>query len=719
MKIKLLTASLFGLIALTFATNSFSHSGGHPTRFVSPDGQDTGNCATTDSPCKTISYAVGKSSKGDKIRLASGTYYIRDMDIFYLLNDMVAISGGYSEKDAYKKQSVEQNPTTLIGIPDEYHARLKAKGFRIQQDAKGNDQFRIKPEYLELLERYKKITTKVERKMACTDGAAGEYECKDINLESHLPLSQMSSRPSSANDIWGYRDLNNDREYAILGLFNGTAVIDVTDPTNPVEVGTVTGPGSTWRDVKVYQYLDSSDNQYKAYAYVTTEATGGFQVLDLTDAPNSIRLANTINVFRSAHNVYLGNIDYATGIANAGEDAYLYIAGSNLGSGNQSGSYRIFDLVDPVNPKLVTDPGSAFYMHDATSMTITDSRTNQCANGHNPCELLIDFSSDRAINRVNVDIWDTTNKANPVLISSSTYNNASYIHSGWYSDDKNYIFVQDELDERDRGVNTTLYVLDVRNLASPSFVGSYVGPTRAIDHNGFTHGDKYYMSNYKRGLVILDVSNPVVPTEIGFFDTYPIPAANDSEFDGAWGAFPYLPSGNILVSDISNGLFVLKDNTMLVSEQPGEIRAASNNVSVNETNTTVTLSVARAAGSNGAVSIDYATQDNSAIAGSDYTATNGTLTWASGDQADKTISVSILDDSDQENSESFNVVLSNPQGGASLGASTIVVNINASDQPAPVTPPPANNDGGGGGPIAPISIIALLSLLVYRRRYKA
>ncbi len=718
MKIKYIATALVGIVAMTYLPSLSAHSGGHPTRYVSPNGVDQGNCAKAKEPCRTISYAVGKSSKGDKIRLSSGNYYIKDMDIFYLLNDMVAISGGYSNDDFFKKQSTEKNPTTLIGIPEEYHTRLKEKGFRILQDSKGNAEFRIKPEYLELLDRYKKITTKVERKITCNDGVAGEYECKDINLESHLPLSQMSSSPTSANDIWGYRDLNNNREYAILGLNNGTLVVDVTDPTNPVEVGTIVGERSTWRDVKVYQYLDNNDNSYKVYAYVTTEAIGGFQVIDLTDAPNSVSLANTVNVFRSAHNVYLGNIDYATGTANPGESPYLYIAGSNLGSGSQSGSFRIFDLDDPVNPKLVTDPSSAFYMHDATSMTINDSRTDQCASGHNPCELLIDFSSDRSFNnsRINVDIWDTTDKSNPSLLSSSTYNNASYIHSGWYSKDKNYIFVQDELDERDRGVNTTLYVLDIRNLKSPSIVGSYVGPTRAIDHNGFTLGDKYYMSNYKRGLVVLDVSNPVVPTEIGFFDTYPIPAANDSEFDGAWGAYPYLPSGNILVSDISNGLYVLTDNTKLISEQAGEISLASNALNVDEANASVTITVSRLAGSNGQVSIDYATQDGSASADSDYTASNGTLTWGAGDITNKTINIDILDDSDQENNESFTVALSNPQGGATLGSSTFTININQSDQPAPVTPPPSN-DGGGGGPVLPLTLFGLLGVLIYRRKY--
>ena len=87
----------------------------------------------------------------------------------------------------------------------------------------------------------------------------------------------MSSRPSSGNDIWGYRDLNTGREYAVMGLFNGTVVVDVTDPTAPTEVGTISGVGSSWRDVKVYQHFDPASKVYKAYAYVTTEGNGGFQ----------------------------------------------------------------------------------------------------------------------------------------------------------------------------------------------------------------------------------------------------------------------------------------------------------------------------------------------------------------------------------------------------------------------------------------------------------
>ncbi|AOE48933.1 choice-of-anchor B family protein [Kangiella sediminilitoris] len=548
-------------LSLLIPLQAHAHSGAHPVRYVAENGVNEGNCATPSKPCASISYAVNQSSKGDKIYVASGTYYAQEMDIFYLLNDMVSVLGGFSTDDNYANQSPDENVTTIVGLPAKYRDTLTDKGFNLLRDEKGNKQFRQKPEYLELLNRYQKVNSTNKSSISCVNGMADDFPCYQVDLLSQLALNQLSSNPTSANDIWGYIDLNNNKEYAVMGVYNGTSVIDVTDPQTPVEVGTISGAISTWRDIKVYQYLDNATGQYKAYAYVTTEGQGGLQVINLSNAPDSIELVNTIDVFRTAHNVYLGNIDYTNGTALSGQKPYLYIAGSNLGNG----SYRVFDLTDPESPSLVTTPDSTGYVHDATNMLITDNRTGQCADGHNPCELFIDFNENT------VDIWDTTDKSTPVRISSTPYDGASYTHSGWYSKDKNYIFIQDELDERNLGVNTTLYVMDISDLTAPRVVGSYVGQTPAIDHNGFTLGDKYYMSNYKRGLTILDVSTPSSPKEIAYFDSYPVPEANDSQFDGAWGTFPYLPSGNILVSDISNGLFVLKDNSNIGDEGPPAI----------------------------------------------------------------------------------------------------------------------------------------------------
>jgi hypothetical protein len=195
-------------------------------------------------------------------------------------------------------------------------------------------------------------------------------------------------------------------------------------------------------------------------------------------------------------------------------------------------------------------------------MLITDNRTTQCANAHNPCEVLVDF------NETSVDLWDVTEKAAPVRLSTTTYPTATYVHSGWPTQDQRYIIVHDELDELRRSLNTHIYTLDVGDLRAPSLVTSYLGGTTSTDHNGYTIGNRYYVAHYKRGLVIFDSTNPNTLSEIGSFDTYLAPSANSAGTDGVWGVYPFLPSGTLLVSDIENGLFLLKRNETLPPPPP-------------------------------------------------------------------------------------------------------------------------------------------------------
>jgi choice-of-anchor B domain-containing protein len=300
----------------------------------------------------------------------------------------------------------------------------------------------------------------------------------------------------------------------------------------------------------VYQFFDEAEGRWKGYAYVVADAVNeGLWVVDLTGLPFGISLAATYDEFASAHNVYISNVDYTTGEALPGLTPYVYILGSN----RDGGAFRALDISDPVNPVEVTaPPRSARYVHDATSITISDERTAQCAPGHDPCELFIDFNENT------VDIWDTTEKSAPVRLSSTPYEGSAYTHSGWWSKDARHVFIQDELDESSRGLNTTLRTLDINDLANPFISGVWTGPTRAIDHNGFTLGDRYYMSNYRRGLTVLDVSDPSNPVEAAFFDTFP--TSDSASFNGAWGVYPYLPSGLILVSDIERGLVILTES---------------------------------------------------------------------------------------------------------------------------------------------------------------
>ena len=541
MRTRHLSFYLLPLAALLSATLVQSHDDMVGTRFVAPSGVDTGDCDENHEPCRTLHYALTQVDPGDAIKLAAGTYDVSSIDIENLLLGKEGVRGGYSAEDHFQIQDAETNRTNVTGVPDTFRNNFIAHGFTVL-DANGNPLPRI-------------ITDKLAAPTACTAGRAGTFPCHNIDFVAQVQLQEIPSSPISISNLWGFVDLDDNREYAVVGHRNGTAVYDVTVPATPVLVGNVAGNSSLWREVKVYQVLDTNTGTHRAYAYVTTEAAGsGLQIIDLSNLPNSVSLAGTLAEFGSSHTVYISNVDYASMAALPGREAFLVIAGANVAGG----AYRIYSLANPVAPALVTPPPAGTgYMHDSTSMIITDSRTTQCAAGHNPCEVLVDF------NELSIDLWDVTNKNAPVKLSATTYPTASYVHSGWPTLDNNFIVVHDELDELRRSLKTHIYTLDVRNLTAPTLVTSYTGPLTATDHNGYTRGDRYYVSHYKRGLVIFDLTAPLALTEIGSFDTYLSPSANSAGTDGAWGVYPFLPSGTILVSDIENGLFLLKRNETL------------------------------------------------------------------------------------------------------------------------------------------------------------
>lgn len=408
----------------------------------------------------------------------------------------------------------------------------------------------------------------------CNAGMAGSFACSQIDLLTHVTLGQFSSAPTAANDIWGFVDRNDNREYALIGLANGTAVVHMTDPLNPVEAGTIPGIQTSWRDIKVYQFFNNVQGRWNAYAYVTADGVPeGLQIIDLTNLPASVSLAATYNGFTSAHNIFISNIDYSTGEALPGFTAFAYILGADVGGG----AFRILDLTDPVNLVEVTPPpAGAGSSHDAVTLIISGPRTSACASGHDPCELLLDFNKD------NLDIWDITDKAAPFHVSSTTYENLGFVHSGWPTDDTLFVTIHDELDEQNFNLNTTVRTLDISDLSTPVVSNVWSGPTGAIDHNGFFVGGLYYMSNYLRGLTLLDFSDPNQPRESAYFDTSP---GNDGVgFGGAWGVYPYLPSGTILVSDVQQGLFLLRAVTnaapSAVSLSPAATSAGSGDLTL-------------------------------------------------------------------------------------------------------------------------------------------
>ncbi|MGB2427314.1 MAG: choice-of-anchor B family protein [Alteromonas sp.] len=650
----------FMLTATLFSQVSLAHSEKEKARFVAATGADVGACNNRFRPCKTIAYAVQQANKGDSILVAEGEYPIADeQDLLYLISDMQPVLGGFNTVDNYQVQQPSVFRSVLVGVPLEYVETLYNKGFDVIVDSKGIDQqsLQLSLDAIELMNTAQAATP-------CEAGNSAGFACNGVSLLGRVPLSAMPTSSSSANDIWGHVDLNTMDEYAIIGLRRGIAVINVTDPENPEVVGSVSGQSTTWRDIKVYQYYSSGEQRWKAYAYAGADSvTEGLTIIDLSGLPNSIQLVTRTTDDTRSHNVYISNVDYTTNTALPDRAAWLHVTGSE----NNGGSWRTFELRNATSPNQVYQLAGASrndYTHDASSVIIDDPRADRdCVHTQNGmCNVMIDFNENE------LRLWDHTSSRSATELGSETYPNAEYVHSGWWSEDKQYVILHDELDEQRGGLNTTVHFFDISDLNSPQLVQSWVGPTRAIDHNGFTKGSRYYMSNYERGLTILDISDPTSPSEAGFFDTYG--SSNNASFNGAWGVYPYLPSGTILVSDIQGGLYILRDETLSTTDTAVEF---SNAQYSGDEGTDVTVTVNRTG--TDAISVDYSLLAGSARS-SDFDDTGGTLSWATGELGSKTISISLDLDSSDEPNELFFARLSNPRGGALRSQHTAFVTIN-------------------------------------------
>ena len=635
------------LASLLFSAAAFSHAEHDRARFVAPTGKDAGRCDSPVRACQTISYAVQQASKGDRVLVAEGRYAIQDADdLFYLTSKLVPVLGGYNKFDHFLDQAPGINSTILTGVPEAYIGQLQLQGFVVV-----NDGFSQRFADSAALEQTQQQLQQSQGPTPCVDGKAGIYPCKNIDLVSHVALADISLKPGAANDIWGHTDLNTGTEYAIIGLDNGTAVFSLADPAAPKEIGAIAGSRTSWRDIKVLQFYDNSLARWRAYAYVSSEGSDNVQILDLNQLPGAVRLVAADKAVTSAHNVYISHVDYTTNSALDGLEPTLHIVGQKT----VGGAFTTYGLKNPevLTPYYLHSNGlRSDYTHDAASMVVDDNRAQQGCQ-RNSCTVLMDF------NEQSVRLWDITTLTGAGALADLTYPNASYVHSGWWSEDKRFVFIHDELDERDHGLNTTVRVMNVDNLKQPVIVKEWTGPTGAIDHNGYTRGNRYYISNYQRGTTILDITNPANPVEAGFFDSFP--SSDNAAFNGVWGTYPYLPSGLVISADINSGLFVLRDQTKQSAAGQVSFAAAASTAKLGET---AVLKVRRPAGS-GAVSVGWETLNGFGISQTTQLG-KGRLSWAADDHVDKEIRVA--GNTQWAAHASYFVRLFDPQNGLTLGA---------------------------------------------------
>ncbi|MEM7166529.1 MAG: choice-of-anchor B family protein [Planctomycetota bacterium] len=356
-------------------------------------------------------------------------------------------------------------------------------------------------------------------------GPGPTFASSGVQLLSWMTLGTLSATATNTADCWGYVSPSG-REYALVAHSDGMTIVDLTNPGAPVIVSTIPGPGSLWRDVKIFS----------RYAYVVTEGSGsGLQVIDLVDIDNgNTPLINTVATGGTSrtHNVA---IDEFSG--------FLY----RCGGGNGNLGLRIYDLANPTMPSYVT-AWNGRYVHDAQVVTYTTGpyagkQIAFCCGGLNNGNL-----------NTGLTILDVTDKSNIVVLSEIVYPNGEYSHQGWLSEDRQYFFLNDELDEGNLSLPTKTFVFNVVSLTAPFLATTFTNNNPAIGHNLYTKGNLLYEANYRSGVRIFDVTNPLAAVEVAYFDTYP--GSDSANFNGLWNVFPYFPSGIFIGSDFERGLFV-------------------------------------------------------------------------------------------------------------------------------------------------------------------
>ncbi|MCA9279354.1 MAG: choice-of-anchor B family protein [Phycisphaeraceae bacterium] len=361
---------------------------------------------------------------------------------------------------------------------------------------------------------------------AFDDEPAEAFAASNTELLAWLPLNSFPNDNAAGNDCWGYVSPSG-REYAIMGLEKGFGFVEITQPDAPVIVGYVEGPSSVWHDIKVVGH----------YAYGVSEGGAGVQVVDLSNIDNG-EVRHVKNKSQAGHST-------THNIAANTDSGYLYLCGANFANGG----LVALSIEDPENPTIV-GAWSDMYVHDAQIVSYTEGKFAGreiafCASGFG------NGSGDTGLR-----IVDVTDKNNMHTISTGFWENDQYSHQCWLTEDKQYLYVNDELDEEAYGYTTRTRVFDVSDVENPVFVGNFSSGVDAIDHNLYVRDGLVFEANYRSGLRVFDASNPAEPTQIAYFDSYP---SNDkAQFNGAWSVYPFFPSGTVIVSDIERGLFVLK-----------------------------------------------------------------------------------------------------------------------------------------------------------------
>lgn len=366
------------------------------------------------------------------------------------------------------------------------------------------------------------------------------YNMTFVSL-SHPNIGDVGTDNRRYSGCWGWFQASKNKEYGISGTSNGVYFIDVTSPGNPTVSAFVQGKqGGTYREIKTYQN----------YCYVVSDdgPTNKFQIIDMQYLPDSVRVVhNSDTIFPRGHTIWI-------------DQDKLYVGAVTYTNGFSA--MNIYSLATPTAPlllrKLGQDAPFISYVHDM--FVRNDTVYASCA--------------DQGLY-----VFHFLNSTNTfsLLGSYTGYQSHGYNHSSALSTDGKYLLFCDEVPE-----GLPIHYVDVQNLSNIQPIKDFHPFNFTTPHNPFIKGDYAFVSCYQDGIHIYNISQPNNINLVGYFDTHPQGGENVGDYGstgyrGNWGAYPYLPSGNIIANDMQNGMFVLNASAAFTTTIQNPVGISENN----------------------------------------------------------------------------------------------------------------------------------------------
>ncbi|MFM7015167.1 MAG: choice-of-anchor B family protein [Bacteroidota bacterium] len=379
------------------------------------------------------------------------------------------------------------------------------------------------------------------------------FQSFNMNLLSQWNDTTVVAEPSYGikyNGIWGYEA--NGHEYGLIGSTAGVYFIDITNPQNPVVSDFVAGRRAAciWREIKTYSHY--------AYLISDDQSPNSFQIVDLQYLPDSVHVvADYSSLFERGHTLFVDGNKLYVGIARGGQFS-------------TNASMAVFSLNNPVAPvylRSINDDFPTLLAGNQVHDMFVKNDTIYASCGYDGLYI---FKFDSLSNHIQL------------INSLTSYPSQGYNHSSALADNGALVFT----DEVPTGL--PVKIVDASDLQNLTVTSSFSSNSGVTPHNPFIKNNMCYMAYYLDGLFVYDVSDMYNPVLTAYFDTHyqdalggPYPSLG---YQGAWGAYPFFLSGNIIVSDMQNGMFVLNQASSVVlnNEIKGRLSVYPNPVKSND-----------------------------------------------------------------------------------------------------------------------------------------